>query len=148
MICLFVLIGSTFIDTVTYPWVWLKIVCGTFTYQTYKFLPLHDWERCWRDYWLGVAACWIQFILLSDLKYPSSKSHKAYFVDFWPLYFAFNESSIIDPDPYPWVWLRFVCGLSIDMIYGFDSTECSGEGDSFVIAIAIINWLSGWKAII
>ena len=35
--CLFALIGSVFIDPKSCPWVWLKIICGTYPTWTYRF---------------------------------------------------------------------------------------------------------------
>ena len=84
------------------------------------------------------------------IKYPSSSSHKPYFVDFWPVCFSFTASSLIDPETCTQLWLQVVCGPYKNwtslFAYTSDLWKVVARVSVF-ISLSIINWLTGFKAI-
>ena len=54
-------------------------------------------------------------------KYPSSSSFKFSSVDCWLVCIIFIGSELIDPENFPWTWLKNLCGSYTNRTYVFAS---------------------------
>ena len=137
MTCLFVLIGSEFVDTNTCSQTWLQIVYGPHPNWTYIFYSPAGMRKVNEMVPVGCNLLLTSIDFFVDIKHPLSYSHKTSFVECWIVYFEFTGSAFIDPKTFPRVWLKFFCGLYPNWAYRFDSPTGSWK---VVVRVPVV-WL-------
>ena len=142
---------SAFIYPETFPRVWFKIVCGTYSKQTYVFASPAGLLMVVTRVSVGFSEFLLWFIALVDLKYPSISLFKPYFVDCWLVCNLFIVTKFIDIETCPLVWLQIFGGIYPNQTYVFASTTglwaAVARVMAFVISPVDINTLIEFNAV-